>query len=254
MIAATLLLSALCYLGVYYWAARRASSRFSWLRRPQLVAWLLAVIASIVVLGATAASPFWSRSTEIAWTGLESETPSTDLRVGGGDQAVVGWPNGAFSPVIRFSGSRPGHIEIAGGAGFVKHPNGAFLNGLELPLGRPVRVRDFVIEVRRRWLFWRQVSVRRASDNEELSRFDTNAPRRDRVVDIDLAVNSDVIQLRANKSGAKAAELERWANGLRLLIPRDGSYRILDPEAPEVSAEVPLDGELVVEWLVGHCL
>src|SRR5580765_326281 len=100
MLAATLLLFALCYLAIYYCSPQLASSQFSWLSRPQLVAWLLSVIASSVVLAMTASSPFWFRSTEIAWTGLDAETPSADLIVGGGDQAVVGWPNGAFSPII----------------------------------------------------------------------------------------------------------------------------------------------------------
>src|ERR1051326_3167037 len=245
MIAATLLISALCYLGIFYWAVRRGPSPLLWFSRPQLVTWLLAVVASAIVFTLTAMSPFWSRSTEIVWTGLEAETPGSDLRIGGGDQAIVGWPNGAFSPVIRFSGSQLGRIEIAGGAGFVKHPNGAFLNGVELPLGVPVSIRDFIIEVQRRWFFWRQVSLRRAADNEELSHFDTNTPRKDRVIDMDLAVNKDVIQLRAKKKGAMAAELERWATGLRLLVAKNGSYRILDPDAPALSAQVPMNGQMI---------
>jgi hypothetical protein len=250
MTPAILLGASLLYL-VALAAVRIRPARLGWLNRPQLLASSLAIVASVLALWIVAISPFWTRSTEIAWTGLEAEAAGNDLQVGAGATSAIGWPNGAFSPTVRIVGATPGAIDVTGGAGFVKHPDGSVVNGTPIPRSVPVTVRAFTIQTERSWLFWKTFIVVRDTANLELGRFPVRTPGRDRVIDLGLAVAPDASRLRSANQGARATALERWASGLRLLVPATGDIRILDPDAPSSHAVVPLGANVTVHWASG---
>src|SRR5882672_10932720 len=59
---------------------------------------VVAVSSLLVLLFVLRYSTDWSRGTQVEWTGFESV--GQPLAVGGvREQAIVGWPNEAFSPV-----------------------------------------------------------------------------------------------------------------------------------------------------------
>src|SRR5580658_8139514 len=94
----------LCLAYVFCYAL--ASKKTSWGRwiPPQAVTWLLALLACGADLALMARSPQWRDATQIAWLGVRASGAGTPLEIGGrGEQALVGWPNGAFAPDLRLT-------------------------------------------------------------------------------------------------------------------------------------------------------
>src|SRR5437660_407242 len=83
--------------------ARRATGGLTtWFPRIAAAAaalWVFIAMASLV-----AGRNRWPRTTQIAWTGVArgARGSASGLTIGGSEQdAVVGWPNGSFAPMIR---------------------------------------------------------------------------------------------------------------------------------------------------------
>src|SRR6185503_3018292 len=66
----------------------------------KIFAFVIALISAATYIGITNLSQHWPEATQIVWTGLESDV--RDFAIGGPrERAVVGWPNGSFTPSMR---------------------------------------------------------------------------------------------------------------------------------------------------------
>src|SRR5262245_15091755 len=94
-IALGFLLPLIAYIVLYVVLRKK---RLSWIGPASpLAAASVAIISTLVILAVVFFSPQWPEGTQIAWTSVEAN--NKPLVVGGArEEAVVGWPNGSFTP------------------------------------------------------------------------------------------------------------------------------------------------------------
>lgn len=114
-----------------------------------LAAAAVALISTLVILGVVFLSPQWPEGTQIAWTAVEAN--NKPLVIGGPrEEAIVGWPNGSFSPSLKATANEKGEavIEISGGNAFVLDSDQKeFLNGDPLVPGENKKIADYTFRV-----------------------------------------------------------------------------------------------------------
>lgn len=114
-----------------------------------LAAAAVALISTLVILGVVFLSPQWPEGTQIAWTAVEAN--NKPLVIGGPrEEAIVGWPNGSFSPSLKVTANERSQavIELAGGSAFVyDNDKNDFLNGDPLLPGETKKIADYTFRV-----------------------------------------------------------------------------------------------------------
>jgi cell division protein FtsW (lipid II flippase) len=146
-IALGFLLPLLLYIALYVWLRRKRPGSVG--RAATLAAAGVALITSAFILGVAFLSPQWPEGTQIAWTAVEAS--SKPLVIGGArEEAVVGWPNGSFTPQLKITANEPAQaaIEISGGNAFVYDEDAkTYLNGDVLATGEPKKIGDYTFRV-----------------------------------------------------------------------------------------------------------
>src|SRR5580704_5270900 len=218
MILFLLLLTLALFAVVRFLAGERHSALEN---RPLLLGALCALFAAALVVVGLNREPRWRAASEIAWTGVGAADSSEHLVFGGPrEQALAGWPNGAFFPVLdaQLQGQRIG-LKVTGGGGFVEFDR-EIRNGTAFSFGHPVTVGDFDVQVlgEEWWHFWEGTRFRIVHRSQGLAAdFFLNSSRT-HVYSLQQLAEVPSAQLRRNKATAGlAALLENWAFGRRLL-------------------------------------
>ncbi|MGA9771292.1 MAG: FtsW/RodA/SpoVE family cell cycle protein [Blastocatellia bacterium] len=117
------------YISLYFFLRRKRPNLVG--RSAILAAACVAVIAAFTVIAVAYISPQWPEGMQIAWTAIEAN--NKPLAVGGPrEEAVVGWPNGSFTPSLKVTpgDNNQAAIEIGGGSGFIYDTEkDTYLNG-----------------------------------------------------------------------------------------------------------------------------
>lgn len=146
-IALGFLLPLIAYIVLYVVLRKK---RLSWIGPASpLAAAGVAIISTLVILAVVFFSPQWPEGTQIAWTSVEAN--NKPLVVGGArEEAVVGWPNGSFTPSFRVTTNERSQaaIELAGGGAFVRDDDTrTFVNGDSLVPGERIKIADYTFRV-----------------------------------------------------------------------------------------------------------
>ncbi|MDX6695170.1 MAG: hypothetical protein QOF02_2773 [Blastocatellia bacterium] len=211
---------------------------------------LTALIAACGVLGVMRFSAHWPEGTQVAWTGVEAS--AGPVVIGGArEEAVVGWPNGSFSPLLKasLSGRENAKLEFSNSAAFIYDDTAnAFLNGVPIAYGETKPLDNYKIQITGYWKrLWKSEVAVLGSSGEQLATFDlpeTN-PAKDRVYPLRTLVEQKGAASEAD--AARLLKVGRWAADKRLLIARDGGVRLLGPEAYQLQCQLPC--RLSVLWV-----
>jgi cell division protein FtsW (lipid II flippase) len=206
-----------------------------------ILASVIALISSVTLLFVLRFSTNWSGRTQVEWTGVE--VIGQPLVIGGArEQALVGWPNESFAPVLKVTAldEHTGAVEISSGEAFLyDEKKNQFLNGEVIRVGRSKIVGEFTIKVSGSYYLWQQVDVA-DSKNEVWASFDLPAAmiKRDRVYSLAERVNGYSVE-KIRQNPAQLVKLEEWADDMRLLLTRDGEIRLLGKESQHGQCEFP---------------
>src|SRR5215208_3253005 len=141
------LLPLIAYIVLYVVVRKKRIAFISRTSAPAAAA--VSLISTLVLLGVVFLSPQWPEGTQIAWTAVEAE--GKPLVVGGPrEEAVVGWPNGSFTPSFKVTAGEKNQavIEISGGNAFIHDDEkSTYLNGDELLPGEPKKIGDYTFRV-----------------------------------------------------------------------------------------------------------
>jgi cell division protein FtsW (lipid II flippase) len=203
---------------------------------------LAALVTALGVLGVIQFSGHWPEGTQVAWTGVESS--AGPLVIGGPrEEAVVGWPNGSFSPSLKASPSgRDGvTLEFSDSTAFIYDETAnAFLNGVPIKSGETKPLGDYKVRFSTDWKdFWHPEVALLGARDETVATFylpDTN-PSKDRVYPLRALVEQKGAASEAD--AARLLKVGRWAADKRLLVARDGEVRLLGAEAYRMQCQVP---------------
>ncbi len=237
----------------YLLIARRRKPLFSAPLAP-LPVLIIALISGLAALGVIHFSGHWPEATQAVWTGAETE--ARQFVIGGArESALIGWPNGSFTPSLRalpFTGSVV-TLEVGGGGAFVlEDETGKFhggetlepdgerpMGGYRLRLTRGLRAslnnpRPAVVEIY-------------TAKGEPAARFDLPAAdaRRHRVLSLRRFIDAGGVA--DAREAERLVNLGRWAADKRLLVTRAGEARVL---AADASYRVPctLPCRLTLYW------
>jgi len=220
--------------------------------RPLLLGAICALLAAALIVVYLDREPQWRAASEIAWTGVGASTSSDPLVMGGPrEQALVGWPNGAFFPVLdaQLQGQRIG-LKVTGGGGFVEFDR-EIRNGTAFSVGHPVTVGDFDVQVlgEEWWHFWNGTRFRIVHRSQGLAAdFFLNSSKI-HVYSLQQLAEVPAAQLRKDKATAGlASQLENWAFGRRLLIRNNSEFRILSSDDID-TLSVPNNSDLTLHWV-----
>ncbi|MDT7602922.1 MAG: hypothetical protein QOF61_919, partial [Acidobacteriota bacterium] len=231
---------ALCFLLplLIYFALRFLLPK-PWLGRGSLIGALgVALISSLCVLAVVFTSPHWPEGTQIAWTGVAANGGRQIVLGGAEEEAISGYPNGAFAPRLQATASGAlGALDIGGGGAFVRDDKtGEYLNGVPLPDGSSKSFGDYAIRLARSWYFWRRVEIADGQGSLVAS-FGVPAAARDRVYQLASFVERNALDKHAQPARLVAAE--KWATDLRLLVTARGALRLLDRGTQHAQCEMP---------------
>jgi len=249
IIALGFFIPCLLYFLTFILCSRKASLR-PWLGVGSLVLTvIIAIISSVTVLVVLRFLTNWSARTQFEWTGVEF-VGQPFMMGGEREQGIVGWPNESFSPAVKFWTTDQGRLrmEISGGQAFLyDEKQGVFLNGEVIPQGSVKSRGDFSIRLTWRYRFWQRVEVLDSS-NQVWASFDLPATliRRSRVYSLAERVSANAVPgIRENP--VNVIKLENWANGLRLLLTRQGEIRLLGEGSQQAECELPCS--LSLAWI-----
>ncbi|HEY2325791.1 MAG TPA: hypothetical protein VGJ82_23240 [Thermoanaerobaculia bacterium] len=214
--------------------------------------WVFIAMASLI-----AGRNQWPRTTQIAWTGVArvAGTAAPGLTIGGSEQdAVTGWPNGSFAPMIQVQPNGPSAVRmtISRGGGFVSSSTGELLNGMLVPEGRSWTTDGYTFELLPKywplsfWPFPYELRVRRG-DNAV-------------VTDVTLTrhfsgysyISLDYLNTRTSKETVRDAVYQNWARPILLAVSRK-DIRILD-RATAFRADCAAPCTVAVKWRHGRLL
>lgn len=190
---------------------------------------LIALISSATVMSVFFFSEHWSKGTQIAWTGVSAT--GKQLSIGGPqEQALVGWPNGSFAPLLRVSGENTAaSIELTQGRAFALDEDNNVLNGEPIKLGesRTFGSGRYTIRVYRYYLFWRRIEVLSVS-NEVLADFGS-PNEEDRAYSLSAFIAQSRRDARTDLNKLSELDaLEDWSADVRLLFSSKGEVRVLE--------------------------
>ncbi len=249
IIALGFLLPCLFYFVVFVLCSRKPTLR-PWLGIGSLVLTVfIAIISTLTVLVVLRFLTNWPARTQFEWTGVEFV--GQPFMVGGErEQGIIGWPNESFLPTVKFWTTDQGRLrmEISGGQAFLyDEKQGVFLNGDIIPQGSVKARGDFSIRLTRNYHFWQRVEVLDSS-NQVWASFDLPATliRRSRVYSLAERVSTNAVPgIRENP--VNIVKLENWANGLRLLLTRQGELRLLGEGNQQAECQLPCN--LSLAWI-----
>lgn len=249
IIAFAFLLPCLLYFALYFFISRYGLFPRKHLGIASLIGSLVvATVSAGVVLHTLVKAPHWPGRTQLAWMGVE--VAGQPLVIGGArEQAAYAWPNESFAPSLKASAASEtaAALEISGGEAFIRDDQrGVFLNGASIPDGETKELGDFKVRVEPSYYFWRNVEVI-GEDGEVWASVSMPAVqiKRDRVYSLAALVDKNATETRRDDVKSML-RLERWAEGFRLLVPRDGEIRLLDATTQNAQCELPC--ELSVLW------
>jgi cell division protein FtsW (lipid II flippase) len=201
----------------------------------------VALITSLGLLFIVRFKTDWSERTQVEWTGFE--VVGQPLVVGGPrDQAAVGWPNEAFSPILKVTArdEHTGAVEISGSEAFLyDEGENRFLNGTVIPIGSSRKIGDFSLRLSPHYYLWQRLDVV-DSNNEVWASFDlpTVLIKRDRVYALSERVEAYSVE-KVRENPAQLVKLENWADDFRLLLTVSGEVRVLGDENQQGHCEFP---------------
>ncbi|MEA2571244.1 MAG: hypothetical protein QOI24_3245 [Acidobacteriota bacterium] len=236
-------------------------------RRGRLPQWFSQAAAMLAALWCCVAmallvggSGRWPRTTQIAWSGISQRASAggAPLAIGGSQQdAVTGWPNASFDPLLRITPAGPDRVSLTiarGGAFVIDRATRAILNGLEIPEDRSRVIDGYRFEMPVDWWLIPEFVRRLAL-----------VPYRLRVVDTATgAVVSDVrisrpgplekyrytalesLTGRSRKTVVQNTVYENWSRPVLLVATRSG-VRILD-RTSTASHDCALPCGLTLKW------
>lgn len=215
---------------------------------PPFVAVLLLTLFAIpVVISPLASLAEWPRSTQVAWTGVETADRSSGVVSIGGPEhsAILGWPNGNFWPEVSVRPEPDGafRLRTRGGTALIR-VGGAYANGDAVTLGGGAKqIGKFSVEFARKGLLLRpKLVISRTPVAEPLVIIDP-PPRhatRVRVLDSLLIPRLNDLRRGGKIDLANVHALEEWAGSIRVLRPAGGELRLVaDREAWRESSVAP---------------
>jgi hypothetical protein len=205
---------------------------------PFVVILLATLFAVPVVLGPLVSVAEWPRSTQVAWTAVESlDRSGGALAIGGPEHsAAIGWPNGMFWPEVRVEPDGGGlRLHTRGGSALVR-VDGKYINGDAVTLGGGGKqLGKFSIELARTgWLRRRKLLIGRTPMAEPLIVLNPPPVHATRARALDSLMASRLNDLR--KSGksdlATIHALEQWAGSLRVLMTDEDELRLIGDREP----------------------
>src|SRR5215213_3457117 len=219
----------------------------------KIFAFLIALTSAITLVAIVNLSQHWPEATQVVWTGLESDVRA--FTIGGPrERAVVGWPNGSFTPSLRALSVTNGvaTLEVDDGGAFVwDNARKTFLGGTQLVSDKDHNIDGVVVRLRSEL----QINVGSifavtaevlSQKNDVLARFNlpvTN-PRRARVLPL-----RSLVEANGANSPAEAERLVlvgKWAADKRLLLSPSGETRLLGTDPYRVECKLPCD--LTLHW------
>src|ERR1041385_6508041 len=191
--------------------------------RPKVFVFSIALISAATFAAITNLSQHWPEATQVVWTGLES-----DLRgfvIGGPrERALVGWPNGSFTPSMRALSVTHGvaTLEVDDGGAFVwDNERKTFLGGTELVSSNEHTIDELIVRRRSELqinvgnLFVDVLEVLNQT-HEVLLRFNLPAkPRRPRVLPLRSLVEAN--GANSPVEAERLVQVGKWAADKRLL-------------------------------------
>ena len=221
----------------------------------------IAVFSAVAIQSLVDGARWGKKESIIAWTGVSAVRDAS--LVIGGDDGLALWPDGAREPRLELTKQSAGLlVGIKGGSGFVyERAGGHVLNGVPLLMNTKRLVgkdQPFAVTLRKDSVFGSTVlSIDSANESVHLGNstpvplgWDLPLLRRKRplVLEGTGMVRLLVSQLRAEGNIQSALQLERWAEGVLLLVQPDKSVRILDTaDAQQLS--VP-ENEAALSWQI----
>ncbi|MEO8128138.1 MAG: hypothetical protein ABJF23_05375 [Bryobacteraceae bacterium] len=218
-------------------------------RLPRPAWWFAAGTCAALSGAVVVAVLFWGENakggSQIAWIGLEGRRAEDALTLGGSRHGeTIGWPSGSFSPEVKIlnSGSET-FVEVKGGGGFVASDAG-FVNG-DLLTDAPRQVKDHLVTAHRGLLGGVRLNVQDPS-GAQVASIELRGRARERAYSLPIYLTVTLAEIR-KKNPEQAASLERWSEGVRVLVTRQ-EVRVIASEQPAVRAKVSLPGSLRIVW------
>ncbi len=205
---------------------------YVWLGKKQVPTGLLSMLLAAAIalwsaawtLGVVFWSPEWRDSAQIAWTGVEAS--NKPMVIGGArEEAIVGWPNGAFSPklTVAAANNQSASLEIANGLGFVFDENSKqFLNGEVIKPDETKTLDDYSLKHSTGWFGKHYFEF--FKDGKSIAKFSLTTAK------TKVFALETQLERSATEYGSSVAlfNLQRWASGIRLLLTEEGEVRILE--------------------------
>ncbi|HEY9285758.1 MAG TPA: FtsW/RodA/SpoVE family cell cycle protein, partial [Pyrinomonadaceae bacterium] len=215
----------------------------------------VALVSALAVLGVMHFSRHWPEATQVVWTGVEADARSFSIG-GPREGALVGWPNGSFTPKLRAASAAPGvaSLEVSGGGAYVyDEKREAFSGGATLVAGGGARTVDgYGVRL--------TTDLRARLGNVLAAVVEVVGPKGGVEASFDLPPHNPdrhrVLPLRALVEAGGAAKEEdaerlmrvgRWAADKRLLLARSGETRLLGAESYTVECRLPC--RLSIYWV-----
>lgn len=240
----------IAYLALYFFVSRRKSSL------PYVIAAILIpLLSAATVMGLVFSSSYWREGARVAWTGLSAASGKPLVIGGPRERAVIGWPNGAFAPVLQVTASdaKGGAIEVTGGEAFLyDEKNKKYLNGEALSLGQSQTFGDYTLRVSKGHFpsFWPFQQRRRLEvfnkENELLASVEVKTDKQ-RVRSLkNLIENYTVVALGSLSRVTEMDDLKDWAEDIHVVTTPDGIVHVLDRQnVAHISGNWPLRLEVI---------
>jgi len=214
---------------------------------------LIALISSAAVIGIVSFSSHWPESTQVVWTGIESDP--TDLVIGSPrERAVVGWPNGSFTPSMRVASikDRTLTLELADGGAFVwDEDRKTFWGGTSLDLDAEKTIDGY--RVRLVSNLQANLSAPLPTTVEILDQQGTllagfklpvTNPNRNTILSLRSLVEAN--GATSPVDAERIVTIGKWSANKRLLLSRQGEARIIGVEQYPVQCQMPCN--LTLYW------